>query len=115
NESKFRDKEYYKAFLRFVDVMKKIKSFIKDVSQIQGFKKYVKASLIKDKFHSLVREFEAVMNDLNFTMAIANEEQRRLDQESLNEDIREMNNVCNLFLFLLHKFNIKCSKFSRNF
>src|SRR5438876_1103117 len=40
NENKFRDKEYYKSFLRFVDVMKKIKSFIKDVSQIQGFKKY---------------------------------------------------------------------------
>ncbi|CAB4398666.1 unnamed protein product [Rhizophagus irregularis] len=91
NESKFRDSEYYKAFLRFVDVMKKIRSFIKDVSQIQGFKKYVKATAIKDKFHHLIKEFEAVMGDLSFTMAIANDEQRRLDQESLNEDIAQMN------------------------
>lgn len=93
NESKFRDSEYYKAFLRFVDVMKKIRSFIKDVSQIQGFKKYVKATAIKDKFHNLIKEFEAVMSDLSFTMSIANDEQRRLDQESLNEDIAQMNKV----------------------
>ncbi|GBB92361.1 hypothetical protein RclHR1_00020064 [Rhizophagus clarus] len=91
NENKFRDSEYYKAFLRFVDIMKKIKSFIKDVSQIQGFKKYVKATAIKDKFNNLVKEFEAVMSDLSFTMAIANDEQRRLDQESLNDDIAQMN------------------------
>ncbi|CAG8561899.1 3330_t:CDS:2 [Funneliformis mosseae] len=70
--------------------MKKIKSFILDVSQIQGFKKYAKASSIKDRFHNLVKEFEAVMTDLHFSLAVANEEQRRLDQESLNDDIEQM-------------------------
>jgi len=101
NESKFRNQEFYKSFLRLVDVMKKIKSFIKDVSQIRGFKNYVKASVIKDKFNSLIKEFEAVMNYLGFTMAIVNDEQRRLDQESLNEDIAQMDKVFKIYLLFI--------------
>jgi hypothetical protein len=101
NESKFRDSEYYKAFLRFVDVMRKIRSFIKDISQIQGFKKYVTATAIQYKFHHLIKEFEAVMSDLSFTMAIANDEQRKLDQESLNEDIAQMNKVFKIKFFII--------------
>ena len=101
NESKFRNQEFYKSFLRLVDVMKKIKPFIKDVSQIRGFKNYVKASVIKDKFNSLIKEFEAVMNYLGFTMAIVNDEQRRLDQESLNEDIAQMDKVFKIYLLFI--------------
>ena len=94
------ENEYYKTFVRLVDVMKKIKSFILDVSQIQGFKKYSNASTIKDRFNSLVREFEDVMTDLHFTMTVSNEEQRRLNQENLNEDIKQLKHVFKKFFFL---------------
>jgi hypothetical protein len=101
NDSNFGDREYCKVFLRFLIVMKKIKSFIKDVSQIQGFKKYVNAYVIKDRFHILIKEFEAIMSDMNFTMAIADEEQRRFDRKCLNEDIDQMNEVFILICFSL--------------
>ncbi|CAI2170749.1 13593_t:CDS:2 [Funneliformis geosporum] len=90
NEKNFRNEEYYKAFVKFTDVMTRIKDFIKDVSQLQGYKKYLHASSIKDKFSNLVNDFEIVMKDLNFTMTIANEEQRKIDQQALTEDIAEM-------------------------
>ncbi len=98
NETNFRNQEYYRVFLRFVDVMKEIRSFILDVSQIQGYLKYDKGS-VKDKFNSITMKFEEVMVDLNFTMTVANEEQRRLDQESLNEDIEQMQHVFKKFIF----------------
>ncbi|CAG8661217.1 995_t:CDS:2 [Acaulospora morrowiae] len=90
NEKNFRNLEYYKAFVRFVDVMKKIQIFIGNVSQLQGYKKFMHASSVKEKFTSITDEFDTVMSDLHFTMAVANEEQRKLDQESLTSDIAEM-------------------------
>lgn len=90
NEKHFRNAEYYKNFVRFVDVLKRIKGFIKDVSELQGYKKFFHANSIKDKFDSLVKEFETVMGDLHFTMAVADEEQRRVDHEALEQDIADM-------------------------
>ncbi len=41
------------------------------------------------------------MNYLGFTMAIVNDEQRRLDQESLNEDIAQMDKVFKIYLLFI--------------
>ncbi len=79
NENNFRNEEYYKSFIRLVYVAKKIKHFIEDVSQIQGFKKYLQASSIKIKFNGLDKELETVTNELNFAMTIANGEQLRIN------------------------------------
>ncbi|CAG8617488.1 12301_t:CDS:2 [Funneliformis caledonium] len=86
--------EFISGGVAFAENLNSIGSSSTDVSQIQGFKKYAKASSIKDRFHNLVKEFEAVMTDLHFSLAVANEEQRRLDQESLNEDIEQMKHAC---------------------
>ncbi|CAG8543761.1 1747_t:CDS:2 [Racocetra persica] len=93
NEKRFKNAEYYKNFVRFVDVLKRIKGFIKDVSELQGYKKFFHSGSIKEKFDSLVKEFETVMGDLHFTMAVADEEQRRLDHEALEQDISDMTKV----------------------
>ncbi|CAG8598285.1 14300_t:CDS:2, partial [Gigaspora rosea] len=90
HEKHFRNTEYYKNFVRFVDVLKRIKGFIKDISELQGYKKFFHANSIKDKFDSLIKEFETVMGDLHFTMAVADEEQRRIDHEALEQDIADM-------------------------
>ncbi|CAB4410187.1 unnamed protein product [Rhizophagus irregularis] len=90
NEKNFLSKEYYKAFVKFTDVMKKIKDFIRDISQLQGYKKFIHASSIKDKFNHLVDEFDTVMSDLHFTLTVANEVQREIDQKALADDIAEM-------------------------
>jgi hypothetical protein len=93
NEKNFLNKEYYKAFVKFTDVMKRIKEFIRDISQLQGYKKFLHAGSIKDKFNHLVEEFDTVMKDLHFTMSVANEVQREIDQKALADDIAEMTKV----------------------
>ena len=93
NEKNFLSEEYYKSFVKFAETMKKIRDFIKDISQLQGYKKFIHSSSIKEKFHTLINEFETVMRDLNFTMTVDNEVQRRIDQQALSDDIAEMGKV----------------------
>src|SRR3954454_18835139 len=90
NESKFRDDEYYKAFNRLIYVLDEIKVFTADISNIHGFRKYMEAYFVKDKFQKLTKDYDVAMKDLHFTMAVANEEQRRIDAEALEEDLAEM-------------------------
>ncbi|RIA93093.1 kinase-like domain-containing protein [Glomus cerebriforme] len=90
NEDKFRNEEYYKAFNRFIYVLTDIKEFVADISNIGVFKKYAKADFIKEKFETLTKHYDAAMNDLQFTMAVASEEQRRIDEEALEEDLNAM-------------------------
>ncbi|KAF0532415.1 kinase-like protein [Gigaspora margarita] len=68
-----------------------IKEFIKDVSELQGYRKFVHSRTIKEKFENIVKEFETVMGDLHFTISVTHEEQRKLDHEALEQDISDMN------------------------
>ncbi|RIA93087.1 kinase-like domain-containing protein [Glomus cerebriforme] len=90
NEDKFRNKDYYKAFNRYIYVLKDIKEFITDISNIKGFKKYAKAHYIREKYEILTKNYDDAMKDLQFTMAVASEEQRGIDEAALKEDLGEM-------------------------
>ncbi|RHZ84013.1 hypothetical protein Glove_86g156 [Diversispora epigaea] len=90
NKKNFRDPVYFRAFHHFIEVMKNIKQFIANVSTLSGFQKYFHASSVIEKFESLTSEFESAMNDLHFVTSLRNEEQRRIDHESLNLDLQEM-------------------------
>ncbi|RGB35134.1 kinase-like domain-containing protein [Rhizophagus diaphanus] len=89
NESKLRDEVYYQAFHKFIYVLKEIETYTADISKIHGFRKYAKALTIKEKFAKLSKDYDKSMNDLHFTIAVANEEQRRIDEEALTEDLAE--------------------------
>ncbi|CAG8601546.1 10311_t:CDS:2 [Diversispora eburnea] len=85
-----RNQEYYNSFIRFVEIMKRIKNFIGDVSNLNRYQKFVHSGSVKDRFDSLAKGFDEVMTELHFTMAVANEEQRRIDQIALESDNAEM-------------------------
>ena len=63
NEQNFKDQVWYDAFSRFVDVLDKLKDFAKEISKLK--------KSIKERFDELTKEFDDIMYDLNFTMAIA--------------------------------------------
>jgi hypothetical protein len=92
-ENNFKRQEWYYAFNRFVNVLKDIKNFAKEISTIRGYLKYLKSYPIKDKFEELSVKYDNVMKDLNFTLAVSNEEQRRYDNICLLEDVAEMEKV----------------------
>ncbi|CAB5342253.1 unnamed protein product [Rhizophagus irregularis] len=90
NEDKLRDDGYYKAFNRFIYVLREIKEFAADITNIHGFRKYTKAYFVKENFQKLTNDYDVAMRDLHFTIAVANEEQRKIDEEALKEDLAEM-------------------------
>ncbi|EXX53753.1 uncharacterized protein OCT59_028458 [Rhizophagus irregularis] len=90
NEDKLRDEGYYKAFNRFIYVLTEIKEFAAEITNIHGFRKYTRAYFVKENFHKLTNDYDIAMKDLHFTIAIANEEQRKIDEEALKEDLAEM-------------------------
>ncbi|GBB91908.1 hypothetical protein RclHR1_19360001 [Rhizophagus clarus] len=81
-----RKEAYYDAFYRLNNVLNQIREFIEQISQIRGFKKYAIAISINERLMRLTIEYEAAMKDLQFTLVVANEEQRKIDEEVLMED-----------------------------
>src|SRR5207244_8265027 len=53
NEKELRDEVYYKAFHKFIYVLEKIKEYITHISKIKGFRKYIRANSVKEKFIKL--------------------------------------------------------------
>jgi hypothetical protein len=92
-EKNFKRQEWYNAFNRFVNVLEDIRKFAEKISTIHGCKKYFMSYSIKNQFEELSKRYDEVMKDLNFTLAISNEEQRRFDNECLMEDVAEMKEV----------------------
>ncbi|CAB4444251.1 unnamed protein product [Rhizophagus irregularis] len=86
---KENDKVFHDAFHKFIYVLEEIKKFTTKISKIHGFKKYTTAISVKENFIRLTDEYDKAMNDLHFTMAVANDEQRRIENEALEEDIAE--------------------------
>ncbi|CAG8512342.1 44296_t:CDS:2 [Gigaspora margarita] len=90
NEERFRDQNFYNTFQRFTNILTKIKVFEEELSKMGNFRKTVEASMIKEKFINLTTEFDSTMRDLNFSMMVDNEAQRKRDFESLEEDHDEI-------------------------
>src|SRR5436190_4789641 len=58
NEEVFKSKEYYKNFQKLVIVIGKIKTFIEEVSQIKGLRRFLAAHSIEDQFKEVTEEFD---------------------------------------------------------
>ncbi|KAF0426246.1 kinase-like protein [Gigaspora margarita] len=87
NEKKFRNQDYYYAWVRFVNVLENIRKFAKEVTQLTYFQKFINANAVKDAFEKNIKEFEEVCSDLNFTMALYNAEQREMEAQNVAEDL----------------------------
>ncbi|CAG8443160.1 7207_t:CDS:2 [Diversispora eburnea] len=86
---KFRDQSYYNAFVRFVRILKEIKEFIQDVSQLKGQRKYAHGSAIKDRCKDLIEEFEDCCSSIQFIIVISQEDREKEDVY-LEEDVIAM-------------------------
>ncbi|CAG8826708.1 36224_t:CDS:2, partial [Racocetra persica] len=95
NEKNFRDQNYYYAWVRFINVLDNIKKFSKEVTQLTFFQKFINANAVKDAFEKNIKEFEEVCNDLNFTMAMYNAEQREMEAKNVAEDLEMLKRSMN--------------------
>ncbi|CAG8635251.1 21383_t:CDS:1 [Gigaspora rosea] len=97
---KFRDLQHQESFVKFQVTLKKIKMFVETVTQLRAFDTFLRATKIKKEFIELMKEYEACMNDLNVTMIIIFNEQRRIDNDILADILTKMIKVMKKFLIL---------------
>ncbi|KAF0429940.1 kinase-like protein [Gigaspora margarita] len=79
NEKKFRNQDYYYAWVRIINVLENIRKFAEEITQLTYFQKFMNSNAVKDAFEKNIKEFEEVCSDLNFTMAMYNAEQREME------------------------------------
>ncbi|CAG8824578.1 25716_t:CDS:2 [Gigaspora margarita] len=86
---KLADLNYQESLHTLKNVLDKIKDFTEQVTQLRGLKKWTNAQNIEKNYRELMEEYESCLNSLKFTMIVAFEEQRRIDNECLKIDIAE--------------------------
>ncbi|KAF0400564.1 kinase-like protein [Gigaspora margarita] len=88
NENYFQ--KCYLSFKKFEIVLKNVKEFTTKVSKLEGYRRFLNAKEIKNKFDKLILEYDACMNDLNFTMAIASEDQRTIEAKRVDSSLKNV-------------------------
>nr|CAG8610364.1 745_t:CDS:1 [Entrophospora candida] len=106
NEHLFRDGNYQNHFLRFTTVLFEIRTFLKDITHLYGCSKYSSAKNFKEMFEKLTRDIDNVMRNLEFKTTVAPEEQKRIDQRSLEEDYEEMEKVKNYLYAYYNQYTL---------
>jgi serine/threonine protein kinase len=89
-EKKFRKQSYYISFEKLVAILREIRTFVQDVTHLSGYRKFISSDHVKERFQQLIIDFDNVVGDLQLSMVIANDEERRVDMNILQEDIFEM-------------------------
>ncbi|CAG8770632.1 3620_t:CDS:2, partial [Cetraspora pellucida] len=86
----FQELQHQKTFIEFQVILKKIKMFAEKITQLKISKTFLYATSIKKEFIELMKEYDDCMNDLNFTMNIVFNEQRKIDNEILTDTLVKM-------------------------
>ncbi|CAG8482082.1 11018_t:CDS:1 [Ambispora leptoticha] len=100
----FKKRENYPNFYGFVKTIEKIKTFIMDVSQLQGahkfFDKYRSSEFSMDKiFRNHIDDFEKYADALNnasdgrLNFGKSKDDQKIKDEEAISKDMQDIENV----------------------
>ncbi|CAG8447392.1 10996_t:CDS:2 [Ambispora gerdemannii] len=89
-EDDLKSKDFYIKFKGLVEVIKRIKIFISQVSQIKGIRKFVNANEIQNEFERLTREFDSTLRDISFRITIDLHTRIEVDSKRVKEDLDEL-------------------------
>ncbi|KAF0452025.1 kinase-like protein [Gigaspora margarita] len=67
NMKNFIKSSYYLSFKRFNIIISNIKDYVKNISALRGYKKYINAKEVKSKFVKLINEYNKCIENLQFT------------------------------------------------
>ncbi|RHZ83350.1 hypothetical protein Glove_97g77 [Diversispora epigaea] len=87
NAENFSRQEYYRAWVRFTNVLKNIKNFAKDITQQSVFQKHFKANVVREAYDKNIKEFEDVCKDLQFSVYMITEEKREQENEQISKEL----------------------------
>ncbi|RIB15464.1 hypothetical protein C2G38_1578499 [Gigaspora rosea] len=109
----FRDKSYYLAFERFKNNLTQIKEYTKSVSKLKGYKRFLHATDVKNKFDQLRNDFDRCMADLNFAVDVSSaidreDESERVDKalKEVEESLKQLDDKLDEVSLVIWKYNV---------
>ncbi|CAG8844482.1 36222_t:CDS:2, partial [Gigaspora margarita] len=97
NKDKFCQQGYYLAFKNFENILINVRDYTKKILKLKGYKKYLNATEVKNKYENLTKEYDRCMKELHFAIDMANKDARdeegRKVEESLNDIEETLKNV----------------------
>ncbi|CAG8852505.1 42615_t:CDS:2, partial [Gigaspora margarita] len=86
NMKNFIKSSYYLSFKRFKIIISNIKEYVKNISTLRGYKKYINAKEVKSKFVMLINEYNKCIENLQFTRFTL----KAVDIENVEKDLKEV-------------------------
>ncbi|RIB18811.1 hypothetical protein C2G38_2141929 [Gigaspora rosea] len=90
NKEDFHKKSYYLAFEKFKNILIQIRDFTKSVSKLKGYKKFLNATDVKNKYDHLTKEFDKCMEELHFAIDVSNAMDRAKEAERVDKALEEV-------------------------
>ncbi|CAI2164741.1 7886_t:CDS:2 [Funneliformis geosporum] len=85
----FSRQENLSIFKDFIKCIKKIRNFIKDISQLNKLQRFIHTSEINDSFNKITKEFDGYMYSLNFSFTM----QSRDELATIQQDVSQMKDI----------------------
>ncbi|KAF0537275.1 kinase-like protein [Gigaspora margarita] len=89
-KGEFNNKSYYLAFERLKNHLSRIKEYCKTVSRLKGYKRFLLATDVKNKFGQLRDDFDRCMTDLNFAVDVSNAIDKEEETQRVDESLKEI-------------------------
>ncbi|CAG8673087.1 5847_t:CDS:2, partial [Dentiscutata heterogama] len=90
NKEDFHKKSYYLAFEKFKNILIQIRDFTKSVSKLKGYKKFLNATDVRNKYDHLTKEFDKCMEELHFAIDVSNAIDRKKEAERVDKALKEV-------------------------
>ncbi|CAG8547544.1 487_t:CDS:2, partial [Acaulospora colombiana] len=89
NEKEFRKKSFYTTFIRFINIMNKVKDFMKDISELNSCAQYFASKSIKKRLEELIKEYDTASGELHLAITVYSAEQTEKELASMHRDIEQ--------------------------
>ncbi|CAG8440203.1 1523_t:CDS:2 [Acaulospora morrowiae] len=90
DEPRFQNRNFRDALIKLHRVLKDIKEFINDISQLTGYRKFKNIDEVKARFLKIISEFERFCEELEFPSNIIHGDRREEEMRNVEEDLRNM-------------------------
>ncbi|CAG8541387.1 6133_t:CDS:2, partial [Cetraspora pellucida] len=93
NYKRFCERSYFEAFLRFVEVLKNIKIFIDDISQLQNFIFFINTTSIEERLKKILYDYDSASAELNLAICVAHYKKTEDDLKIFKEDFEQISQM----------------------
>ncbi|CAG8669245.1 11946_t:CDS:2, partial [Ambispora leptoticha] len=87
----FFNKQNFVSIQKLSDIIQKMKTFISEITQLKGLRKYCQTKSIQTIFYELTTEFDRCINTLNFINTDNIKSRTEHEKEIIDNDLEELN------------------------